>query len=55
MYLELMNFSAVSENNTTNLRSKLIDMHIDISNSINILEISCEKAVKICNEQDYGR
>lgn len=55
IYLELMNFSAVSENNTINLRAKLIEMHTDLSNSINILEISCPKAVKICNEQDYGR
>jgi hypothetical protein len=55
MYLELLNFSAVAENNTANIRTKLIDMHIDLSNSINNLEITCPKAVKICNEQDYGR
>lgn len=55
MFLELSAFSAISENNTTNLRSKLIEMHIDLSNSINILDISCKKAVLICNQQDYGR
>jgi len=55
MFLELSAFSAVSENNISNLRSKLIEMHIDLSNSINILDISCEKAVTICNQQDYGR
>lgn len=55
MYLELSNFSAISENNITNLRSELLEMHIDLSNSINILDISCWKAVTICNQQDYGR
>jgi len=55
MFLELSAFSSVSENNTSNVRSKLIEMHVDISNSINILEISCKKAVDICNQQDYGR
>jgi len=52
MYLELLNFEWSSELNTVNLRSKLINVHIDISNSINTLTKTCPKAVEICKQQD---
>lgn len=52
MYLEMMNFEWNSELNTTNLRTKLINVHIDLSNSIKTLNKTCPKAVKICNQQD---
>lgn len=52
MYLELLNFEWISELSTANLRNKLINVHIDLSNSINTLEESCPKAVAICNQQN---
>lgn len=55
VYLEMLNLEWMSEMNTSNLRNRIINVHIDISNSINTLELTCPKAVKVCNEQDYWR
>ncbi len=52
MYLEMMNFEWNSELNTTNLRTRLINMHIDLSNSINILNKIYPKSEKVCKQQD---
>ena len=52
LYFENKNYSAVSEYNEDNLRTKLIDSHTSISNSIKKLIKTCKMAVKICNQQD---
>lgn len=52
MYLELLPLSAVSESNVTNLRSRLIKTHIDLSNSISTLNRVYPKSEKVCNQQD---
>lgn len=53
-FLEMSNLEWISEMNTTNIRNRIINVHIDLSNSINTLELTCPKAVQVCNEQDYG-
>lgn len=49
--LELSSFAWISEVNTDNLRSRLINIHISISNSINTLNQTCKMAVEACNQQ----
>ncbi len=51
-YLELLNLSADSETNTANLRSRILNTHFDLSNSINILEWICANSVKVCKQQN---
>lgn len=55
VYLEMMSLEWISEMNTTNVRNRIINVHIDLSNSINTLELTCPKAVQVCNEQDHWR
>ncbi|PZM84810.1 hypothetical protein DLH72_02975 [Candidatus Gracilibacteria bacterium] len=54
LYMKSLNYSSISEYDSDNLRSRLINTHIELSNSINTLIKTCKKAVKICNQQDYG-
>lgn len=51
-YLELLNLSADSETNTANLRSRILNVHFDLSNSINTLEWICPNSVNVCKQQD---
>ncbi len=53
LYIELIPYTAISENKADNLRTRIINTHIEISNSINTLQETCKKAVKICNQQDH--
>lgn len=53
LYMKSLNYSSISEYDSDNLRSRLINTHIELSNSINTLIKTCKKAVKICNQQDY--
>ncbi|MDR1987731.1 MAG: hypothetical protein LBQ24_03040 [Candidatus Peribacteria bacterium] len=46
---------APSEANVTSLISRIIKSHIDIADSIDILTQTCEKAVKVCKQQDPSR
>lgn len=55
IYNSQMIFAWVSEKEADNLRSKLINMHLEIAQSINILKKSCKKSVKICKQQDPSR
>lgn len=55
MYEQQLKFSWISELNTTNLKSKIINLHLELSDSINTLNKTCEKSVKVCNEQDSGK
>lgn len=52
IYTENSKFFAISESTWDNLRSKLIDIHLELSNAINTLKNTCPLAVKICKEQD---
>ncbi|MDD3144538.1 MAG: hypothetical protein PHV23_00340 [Candidatus Gracilibacteria bacterium] len=54
-YLELLNLSADSETNTANLRSRILNVHFDLSNSINTLEGICPNSVNVCKQQDSGK
>lgn len=51
-YLELLNLEADSETNTANLRSRILNVHFDLANSINTLDWICPNSVKVCNQQD---
>ncbi len=51
IYKSQLIFAWISENKTDNLRTRLINMHLEIVQSINILQQSCKKSVKICNQQ----
>lgn len=53
MYLEAKNYSAISEDVSSNLRTRLINTHKNLSNAINTLSETCKIAVKVCNQQDY--
>ncbi|MDR2641052.1 MAG: hypothetical protein LBC61_07350 [Candidatus Peribacteria bacterium] len=55
MYLELSNMEAPSQYNVDALISRIIKSHIDIADSINILTLTCEKAVQVCKQQDPSR
>lgn len=52
IYIENKNYTALYESNNSELRNRLINIHIELSNSINILNETCKMAVKICNQQD---
>lgn len=51
-YNKNLELFAMWENSWDNLRNRLINTHIEISNSIKILEKTCKISVKICNDQD---
>jgi hypothetical protein len=50
LYLELLNFELSSDLNTVNLRQKITNSHIYISDAINELNNACAKAVKVCDD-----
>lgn len=52
MYKELSNIASIWEYNSDNLRNRLINTHIEVSNSINTLIQTCKMSVMICNQQD---
>lgn len=52
IYWELSTYSTKSEINADNLRTKLINTHTNLSDSIKRLRWMCKVAVKICNQQD---
>lgn len=43
---------ALWETITSDYQNSLLNIHLDISDSIDILQKTCKKAVKICNKQD---
>ncbi len=49
---QLKNFESISENNTDNMRTRIIDLHKEISDSINVLNETCPIAVQVCMKQD---
>lgn len=53
-YQEYLPYTSISETNNENLENRIINTHIELSNSINTLIDTCKMAVKICNQQDAG-
>lgn len=52
---QLKNFESISEFDTNNVISKIIDIHIEIANSTEVLQNSCKVAVQACEKQDALR
>ncbi|MDR3150084.1 MAG: hypothetical protein LBU14_00075 [Candidatus Peribacteria bacterium] len=52
MYLELLNLEANSEETTSTLIQRIMKIHKDIADSVDILVDSCKLAVVMCNQQD---
>lgn len=52
---QLKNFESISEYDTDNMRTRIIDLHKEISDSINVLNETCPIAVQVCMKQDPWR
>ena len=52
IYQELKSTAVEHEVNSEQLRIRLINIHANLENSIDLLQNNCKYAVKICNQQD---
>ena len=55
LYLQLSQSEATSQQNATNLISRMIKTHIDILQGIDSLSKACEKAREVCLKQDPNK
>ncbi|MDD2870668.1 MAG: hypothetical protein PHS49_01650 [Candidatus Gracilibacteria bacterium] len=55
MYNEELPFAAIGDINTEQLRAKIIETHMSLDDSINILENTIKDSQKVCNSQDKKR
>lgn len=55
MYNEELPFAAIWDINTEQLRAKIIETHMSLDDSINILENTIKDSQKVCNSQDKKR
>ncbi len=52
---QLENFESISEYETKNIITRLLDIHDEISTSSEVLTESCEYAIRVCKKQDPSR